>query len=106
MKITYRIPGKEPFSYIELEAEVIGKMGPENIITDFESYIQASKTGDGLPKKDFDTMLDGYLRDGVVDSNEYSRCNKEQKNIMSSIKRSLSRIKHGNRNANEDKPIQ
>ncbi len=96
MKITYRLPTKEPYSYIEIEDEAtLGNVMEK--IRNYEDYQRALKeedpSGSGIPDKDFNLFLDTYLKSGTGSSDVYAQMNAEQQKTIQCIKRSLKRIK-------------
>lgn len=95
MKATIRIPTTQ-YGFIELEAELDSA---EEAIMAHNDILKLYAGGEGLSQKDFNTLLDGYLKEGRILSDEYAKCSPEQTNIIQAIKRSLNRIKyHGESN--------
>ena len=90
MKAHIRIPTTQ-YGYIEAEVEG----DPEFIKEAHDTLLQLFTGGEGLPTKEFNALLDRYLRDGDVVADDYARLNKEQNTIIQAIKRSIKRINYG-----------
>ena len=91
MKITYRIPAREMYGFIEIETEV------ETVEQALEGYkgamAQYNSSGIGLDPKEWNRALDGYLTLQSMPSDVYERMNDTQKSIMQEIKRAFARLK-------------
>lgn len=91
MKITLRLPTKDQYAYIEVESEA------DSIEDAYEAYkeamkmIQGGNTG-GLPPKEWNAWLDGYLNTKTGDAEQYAAMSPEQQRVIQEIKRSLKRI--------------
>lgn len=94
-KVTYRIPSKDPYGYVEFETDVADP-NFHNLIEVLEEMMDFHKTGDGpgLSEKEFNQVLDQYLKDGTITSDGYAACNPEQQKILQAIKKSLKRINY------------
>ncbi len=94
MKIVYRIPSKDPYGYVEFEAQgTVDTAGMKAAIDEMEELMAYQKGGDGLSEKDFNFFLDTYLKSGTGSSDTYAQMNAEQQKTIQCIKRSLKRIK-------------
>ena len=91
MKGTIRLPTKTQFAFIEAEVEG----SPQEIVEAYNELNQAywgQGGGEGLPKKEFDELLDDYCwNDGAMASEHYEKMSAEQQNIIQAIKRSKKR---------------
>ena len=100
MKVTFRIPAKETYGYIEIEQESTLENIPE-LLELYDKTIQAYKgenTNVGLSDKDFNQALDTYLSEGTGDTEQYMLMSKDQQNVFQQIKKSLKRQEYGKSN--------
>lgn len=98
MKITYRIPSKDPFGFVEIELEMDDKQGfvGREIIDQLEEMMAYHKgeTVPGLPPKDFNAWIDNYLLTGTGNADLHAQMNPEQQGIIKAIQLSRKRIKN------------
>lgn len=98
MKITLRIPTKDPYAFVELEDE-LESVTPEDAVTIYENFTKAFKgepEGFGIPPKDFNRIFDHYRLQGSIPAEDVPLCedmDKGQKDCISALKRSLTRNK-------------
>jgi hypothetical protein len=96
MKLIHRIPTKEPYSYVEIEEEVGEHTLPEwiaqrnGLLTD---AFKPEKSGDCLPKKEYDECIDKVMMGKTIHVSQYERMDKAQQDGYQLIKRSQARIK-------------
>lgn len=96
MKITYRIPSKDPYGYVEFEVE-----GPTETasftgaIDEMESLMSHKKGGEGLTDKELDLIIQNMcLGKTTTNGTElWSKATPTQKAEINRLKRALSRIK-------------
>lgn len=96
MKITLRIPTKDPYAFLEVEFEgEEAELDADQVVEVYEEYTRAlnPKVGVGLEAKDFNHALDEYLETGALLGEKYLAMNQEQQNILQCIKRSRARTK-------------
>lgn len=92
MKAQLRIPTKEPYAYIEATVEGT----PESILevyNDFTALLKDPVALQGLSVKDWQTTLDRYLSENVMDSNAYKAMSAEQQKFCQELKRAFARLK-------------
>lgn len=98
MKVTYRIPTRDPYAYVEIETN------PESILTKeitetYEELTRAFKgepEGFGISAKDFNRIFDHYRLEGSILAEDVPFCedmDKSQQECLSALKRSLTRNK-------------
>lgn len=91
-KTILRIPGKEQYSYVEVEFDI--ELSPEECAAELARYTKAMTGGAGLDMRDFNRVLDRYLwGDGKMTPDEYEGMNLDQQGIIQTIKRSRARNK-------------
>ena len=89
MKATLRIPTEQyAFIEVEVEAETL-----EDVHGKYLELKQMVETTEGLPKKEFDAVLDKYLAENKMFEDEYHNMNSKQQDVIQTIKRSIKRIK-------------
>lgn len=96
MKITYRIPSKEPYGYVEIESEVDNTLSIGTIVKDLEFFMaqaKGEKAGAGLPPKEWNDWLVHYLMTQKGNADQYNRMSKVQKDQIQELKKAFSRIK-------------
>lgn len=81
MKITYRIPTKDPYAYIEVESDTVDGLEPRSLITVAKNYYDYTRTfkeeKQGLSQKDFNVVLDklwkneGFTEEELAGMNDY-----------------------------------
>lgn len=95
MKSTHRIPTNQ-FAYIEIEFE-----GSEDeIVAKHKEFLALYAGGEGVPPKEFNAALDGYLAKGTGNLELYQRMSPAQQQCFQEIKKSFARIKN-----RLDKPV-
>lgn len=97
MKITYRIPTKEQYAFVEFVVEDVPTV-KETFQEAKENYDEMIATftkevGPGLPPREWSTWLDGYLQGKPGSVEEWSRMDESQKKIINEIKKAHKRIK-------------
>ena len=100
MKITYRIPSKEPYGYVEFETES-GESAAEKMqaIEELEGLMSYQKGGEGMSDVELDIWVQNMLLGKGNDVNVYEKATPSQQKELHRIKRALNRIK---RNPNEE----
>lgn len=91
MKVTYRIPQAEQYSYVEVEMELEGmtvKMMPYNEV---KAWFEESKGGPGLSEADFRVILDKYMTTHTMTAEEYEAMNAVQQNVIQCLKKAYKR---------------
>lgn len=97
MKVTYRIPTRDPYAYVEIETN------PESILTKeitetYEELTRAFKgepAGFGISAKDFNRIYDAYRLTGKIPAEDvplYEEMDATQKASIGDLKRSFGRI--------------
>lgn len=93
MKITYRIPTKEPFAFVEVVAEDTNPtdMTPEVIKNHYEQLTSAFKEepGTGLPTKEWAQVRKSYLAGEPLSPDTFYAMNENQKFFIQEIKKEL-----------------
>lgn len=88
-KATIRIPC-EQYAFIEIETSAT----PAETIELYRHYSRLYQGGTGLPEKAFNDYLDAFIcKDTPITADEYAQMNKDQQQIIQTIKRSIKRIK-------------
>lgn len=83
-----RIPTSEPYAYIEIQVE--GTV--DEIFAQYQEMIKTVKGGEGLPEKEFNTVVDRYLwGDGHMLADEFAAMNLDQQDFIQRCKRSRKR---------------
>lgn len=88
IKATLRIP-TEQYGFVEFEVEDTA----ENIQSFYYEMIEQYKDGFGLEIKEYNGVIDTYLRKGEMESDLYEKMSTKQKEVIQTIKRSFNRIK-------------
>lgn len=97
MKITYRIPSKDPYGYVEFEVEEDSTTeGTRNAINNLEDMMTYHKGGEGLTSKELDLIVQNMcLGKSTVNGTElWSKATAPQKAEINRLKRALTRIKN------------
>lgn len=91
MKITYRIPTKEQFAFVEVVEE--GVVTDEVIQSRYNDLTNSFKEGLGLPDKVFNALLDEYLTTGTVQNggDVWEQLSEKQKFVVNEVKKSRKR---------------
>lgn len=102
MKITYRIPSKGPYGFVEIEKEitVIDKthaLAEEILVVEQLEQLMAlqkGESGEGLTTKEFNAALDEYLKTNSLKNGTelYAKMSLPQQACFQEIKKSLKRI--------------
>jgi hypothetical protein len=95
MKVTYRVPTKEQYAYIEIEQEMEtldGVLISENY-KDLTEAIKSEPDIEGLPPLEFNRVLDKYLWQNNIDVGDFEQLNKAQQAVLQEIKKSKARNK-------------
>lgn len=102
MKITYRIPSKDPFGFVEIEKEILIMSDQETLaqeilaVEELEQLMvlqKNHKVAPGLPPKEWNNWIDTYLLTGTGDPNIHSQMSPEQQRIIKAIQLSTKRLK-------------
>jgi len=95
MKVTYRIPAKAQYGYIELDTEV---EGIEDALAGYEDAVRAYQGSDGLPTPEFNATIDEYMNTGhVLGGLElWGRMSDNQKFCFQEVKKSMKRLEAKN----------
>lgn len=99
MKITYRIPAKEPYGYVEIEQEFEkSALSTDDALEAYDAIIKHYKgeTGEGLPDKEFNSWFDKYMTEGTGDADQYARMSLVQQSHIQEVKKSVKRLKAKN----------
>ena len=89
MKATFRIPTKETYGFIEIEAEV---ECVEDAIIGYKESIKAYEGKiEGLPQKEWNDALDGYLEGNSMTSETYEAMSDTQRGVIQEIKKAKKR---------------
>lgn len=98
MKTTSKTIIRVPLDqYAYIEQEFSKTLSPEEAIGKYNELLKAYKGGSGVSSKDFNTALDGYLRDGRMEADVYAAMDAKQIEIIQTIKRSLNRINYASK---------
>jgi len=93
IKVTYRIPTKEPFAFIEMTQET-NETDPSDIKSTYEALTNEFKEGGaGIPTVQFNALLDEYLTTrGIKNGGDtWENMSKEQQAVFQEIKKSRKR---------------
>lgn len=90
MKATLRIPTKEQYAFIEIESEI---ESAEEAVIAYREINNLIQGGTGLVDKDFNRVIDQYLTEEKIITEDYLAMSVEQKKIIQEIKKSFKRIK-------------
>ncbi len=91
MKTTLRIP-TEQYAFIEMtEVEVKDFEEALQKYRELETLVKTKDIG-GLPQKEWNAVLDKYLSEFTMSSDEYNALNDMQKYAIQEIKKSIKRV--------------
>ena len=90
-KITYRIPTKEPFAFVELVREMNDTVSAETIRENYDELTKAFKeeSGAGLPPKEWAQVRKGYIAGEPLSPDTFYAMNENQKFFIQEIKKEL-----------------
>lgn len=96
MKITYRIPTKEQFAFIEVVKDYENPIDTLYIKSYYDELTNAFKekeAGPGLPTKEFNDVLDEYIVTGKIANGAdlYAQMDETQQRVIQEIKKSKNR---------------
>ena len=93
MKVTLRLPTKDPYAYVELETETEGYAEAVQLYEDAIKVVKGEPVNEfGISEKYFNEALDRYLwGDLSMDATTYDSMGEDQKRIIQAIKRSRKR---------------
>lgn len=99
MKITYRIPTKAPYGYVEIETEKA--LDGNTIDTAYDAIddlerIMDRQSGSGLANTYWNTVLDGYINGKPLESDQYYSMSPQQQFVIQELKKAFKRIKNKN----------
>lgn len=86
MKFELRIP-TDTYAYVNAEFEGTAEEAKEK----YDEIKKTFSSGFGLEPKEWNRVLDKYLADGTMKSEEYETMDAEQKKIIQEIKKSIKR---------------
>jgi hypothetical protein len=97
-RITYRIPTKDQYAFIEMIVDSDELASPEAIVEQYEKLTKAARGGPGMDPKLFREILDTWLGPEPLhplqyDPGIFETLNPEQRAIMNAIKLSKARTK-------------
>ena len=93
MKAKIRIPTRDPYAFIELDAE--GTL--EEINDTYHEMTSLHAVGGGLEPKEWNKALDTYLSTNELESDTYERMSANQKGLIQEIKRAFKRLEYKNK---------
>lgn len=97
MNIKYRIPTKDQFAFVEIDEDNddISFGDIKRKYDALTNLFQEKEGGAGIPDKEFNKVLDGYLATKTIANGGdiYETLNNEQKGILNAIKKSFNRNK-------------
>ncbi|MFZ2152164.1 MAG: hypothetical protein WAV09_03590 [Minisyncoccia bacterium] len=96
MKYTFRVAAPEQYCYIEAEYE--GEAS--EAVAEYHRLNKLMQGGFGLEPKDWNRVIDGYLRDGSMSAEDGEQLSKEQAWLIREIDKSTSRINYKNPKGN------
>lgn len=93
-KVTLRIPTKEQYAFVELALE---NAQPEEAKELYDQWTYSfNNDGAGLPTKEWNYVLDGYVKDMSMTAETYERMSYVQKLVIQELKKCFSRLKPKN----------
>ena len=92
MKITYRLPTRDQYGYVEIEIEKENPT-PTEVMETYEELMAEVRKDKSLSSREFNTFVDNYLTGGTITTDEYDSMSNGQKEIIQVIKRSKARTK-------------
>lgn len=89
MKYTLRVAAPTKYCYIECEFE--GES--EEAVAEYDTLTKLMKSGEGIPAKDMNALLDEFLSTGSIQNggNVWENMSRAQQECFSAIKRSRAR---------------
>lgn len=94
-KITFRIPTKEPYSYVEIEREDSSDLTPEEIKVAYDELTSIFQGSEGIPEITFHEYLIKLANSDLTewgDSDGYEAMNDSQKKVAQAFKRFYKRL--------------
>lgn len=93
MKITYRIPTKDQYAFVEVQKEVQNGITEEELTYEYQNLFESlnSEEGSGLAAKQWNAWLDGYLKGKAGSVEEWEQMDEFQKRCINEIKKSQKR---------------
>lgn len=89
-KITYRIPTKEQFAFVEIVKEYETELEPSTIRSHYEQLTQAFKeAGAGLPTKEWAQVRKSYMAGEPLSPDTFYAMNENQQFFIQEIKKEL-----------------
>lgn len=80
------------YAFVEVTDEVSPEGFNAGLIRDcYDELMAAFKNGEGLPAKEWNAWLDGYLAGKAGDPDEWERMNANQKLLINEVKKSRKR---------------
>lgn len=95
-KYILRIPSTIQYAYVETEFEGTA----EEAIAEHDRLNKLMLGGFGLETKEWNKVLDRYLRDGSMDADIHEQMNKEQKWLIHEIDKATARLNYKNPSGN------
>lgn len=89
MKAILRIPAKEMYGFIEIETEVLSI---ENALDAYADATRLYLGGSGLGKKEWNRVLDRYIKKGGMTSDEGAGMDEKQKWLIHELDKAFARI--------------
>lgn len=89
-KITLRIPTKEQYAFVELNLEDIEAEEAKELYDQWTYSF--NNDGAGLPTKEWNFALDGYVKGGSMTVDMYDRMSYMQKLLIQELKKSVKRL--------------
>lgn len=95
MKITYRIPTKDQYAFLEVEESERPDHDVRAIREVYDELISIFRNGEGLPVKDFNRCIDSYVKDGklpIDGQSLWQDMSFQQKTVIDELKKSIKRL--------------
>lgn len=92
MKVTYRIPTKDQYAFVEVvHEEDVLELEEAKIREIYDALTNTFKDGPGLSQSKWNAWLDGYLAGKPGSVEEWEQMDARQKDIINEVKKSLKR---------------
>lgn len=88
MKTTIRIP-TEQYAFVEIEVEA---ENPEEVKQKYDEIKSAFNEVPDLPQKEWNRVLDRYLNEATMESEEYYSLSPRQQYLIQELKKSFKRV--------------